>query len=323
MRRRDLFVLAGAAALLPFAARAQRSEHTYRIAYLGPSPASAPPQRAFVAALNKLGFVEGKNLAIDTRGSGQSPGQYEQVARELAAAKPDVIVCGGPEPARAARAATATIPILVNTDDIVGEGLVKSIARPEANITGISIHSPDLDGKRFEILLELLPGARRIDALAGADTANDKHFAALQDAARARGVALTIRTADSYAAIGPAIEAAKNTGAQGLNVLGSALLFGNRRVIFERTAALRLPAIYQWPENADEGGLIGYGPSITRIYAEQISRLAVKLMQGAKPGDLPVELPDKFDMAINQKVAKALDLAVPSLLLAQADEVIE
>jgi putative ABC transport system substrate-binding protein len=159
--------------------------------------------------------------------------------------------------------------------------------------------------------------------LAGTDTANDDHFAVLQDAARARGVELTIRIADGYAAIAPAIEAAKKAGAGGLNVLGSALLFGNRQVIFERTAALRLPAIYQWPENADEGGLIGYGPSITRIYTDQISRLAAKILQGANPGDLPVERPDKFEMAINSKVAKALDLGVPSLLLAQADAVIE
>jgi putative ABC transport system substrate-binding protein len=106
-------------------------------------------------------------------------------------------------------------------------------------------------------------------------------------------------------------------------VLGSALLFGNRQVIFERTAALRLPAIYQWPENAHEGGLIGYGPSITRIYGEQISRLAVRVLQGTRPGDLPVEQPDKFEMAINTKIAKAINLAIPSLLLTRADDVIE
>jgi putative ABC transport system substrate-binding protein len=280
MRRRDLLVAAMATA---FAARsaAQESSKTYRIAYLGPSSASAPPQRAFFVALDKLGFVAGKNLTIDQRGFNQNPGQFPRAAALLVEAKPDVIVCGGSEAARAAQDATKTIPLIVNSDDVVGEGLIPSIARPGGNTTGISIHSPDLDGKRFEILLELLPGARRIDALAGTDTANDDHFAVLQDAARARAVELTIRIADGYAAIAPAIEAAKKAGAGGLNVLGSALLFGNRQVIFERTAALRLPAIYQWPENADEGGLIGYGPSITRIYTDQISRLAAKILQGA------------------------------------------
>jgi putative ABC transport system substrate-binding protein len=323
MRRRELLGALGAGALWRHAVAAQEAGRLYRVAYLGPSPPGAPPQRAFFAALDKQGYVAGKNLVIDQRGFGQAPGQFPQAATLLVEDKPNVIVCGGPEPGRAAQAATKTIPLIVNSDDLVGEGLIASIAHPGGNTTGISVHSPDLDGKRFEILLELLPSARRIDALAGSDTANDHHFAILQDAAKTRGVELTIRTADSYAAIAPAIETAKKAGAQGLNVLGSALLFGNRRAIFERTAALRLPAIYQWPENAREGGLIGYGPSITRIYAEQISRLAVKILEGAKPGDLPVELPDKFDMVINTKIANALDLTVPQLLLAQADDVIE
>ena len=323
MRRRDLLALAGASAFWRCDAGAQELGRLYRVAYLGPSPISAPPQRAFFAALDKLGFVEGKNLIIDQRGFKQAPGQFSQAAALLVEAKPDLIVCGGPEAGRAAQKATKTIPLIVNSDDLLGEGLVASIAHPGGNTTGISVHSPDLDGKRFEILLELLPGARRIDALAGSDTANDHHFSVLQNAARARGIELTIRAANSYAAIAPAIEAAKTAGAQGLNVLGSALLFGSRDVIFARTEALRLPAIYQWPENAQEGGLIGYGSSITRIYGEQISRLAVRIFQGTKPGDLPVELPDKFEMAINTKVAKAINLAIPSLLLTQADEVIE
>jgi len=324
MKRRTLLGGLGAvAAFWRHAAAAQEPGRVYRIAYLGPSPPGAPPQRAFFAALEKRGYVDGRNLIIDQRGFGQAPGQFPQAAKLLVEAKPDVIVCGGPEPGRAAQAATKTIPLIVNSDDLVGEGLVASIAHPGGNTTGISVHSPDLDGKRFEILLELLPGARRICALAGSDTANEHHFAVLQDAAHAHGVELTIRTVDSYAAIAPAIEAAKTTGAQGLNVLGSALLFGNRQVIFERSVALRLPAIYQWPENAHEGGLIGYGPSITRIYGEQISRLAIRVLQGTGPGDLPVEQPDKFEMTINTKVAKAIDLAIPSLLLARADEVIE
>jgi len=324
VRRRTLLGAAGAAAALwRHAAAAQQPGRLYRIAYLGPSPPSAPPQRAFFAALDTQGYVEGKNLVVDQRGYSQSPGQFPAAAALLVEAKPDAIVCGGPEAGRAAQGATQIVPLIVNSDDLVGEGLVSSIAHPGGNTTGISVHSPDLDGKRLEILLELLPGARRIAVLAGSDTANEQHFTVLQDAARARGIELSIRTADSYAAIAPAIAAAKNGGAQGLNVLGSALLFGNRQAIFEQSLALRLPAIYQWPENAYEGGLIGYGPSITRIYGEQISRLAVTILRGTAPGDLPVELPDKLSLAINTKVAESLGLAVPQLLLAQADEVIE
>jgi putative tryptophan/tyrosine transport system substrate-binding protein len=197
------------------------------------------------------------------------------------------------------------------------------MAHPGGNTTGVSVHSPDLDGKRLEILLKLLPQAHRIDALGGSDTANERHFQALRDGAHARGVELVIRTVATYSEIAPAIETAKSLGAAGLNVLGSALLFGNRKVIFERTATLGLPAIYQWPENAREGGLVGYGPSITRIYGEQMSRLAAKILHGAKPADLPVEHPDKYELVFNQKVATALGLQVPPTLLAEADEIIE
>jgi putative ABC transport system substrate-binding protein len=206
---------------------------------------------------------------------------------------------------------------------MVGAGLVASIAHPGGNTTGISIRSPSLDGKRFEILLELIPGARSIDALAGSDNANAQHFEQLREAAHARGVGLTIRTVSSYGEIAPAIEAANASGADGLNVLGSALLFGNRQVIIRRTAALGMPAIYQWPENVGEGGLIAYGPSLVRIYGEQISRLAVKILMGTKAADLPVEQPDKFELSINLKAAKTLGLTVPQAILAQADDVLE
>jgi putative tryptophan/tyrosine transport system substrate-binding protein len=324
MRRRELITLVGGAAVAwPLSVFAQEPGRTYRIAYLGPSPRGAPPQFAFFEALGKLGIVEGKNLEVDARGFARRPEQFVQAAKELVQAKPDLILCGGPDPGRAAQQATKTIPLLVNTDDMVGEGLVASIAHPGGNTTGISIHSPTLDAKRFEILLELIPGARSIDALAGSDTANPQHFQELRDAARARGVQLAVRTVGAYGEIAPAIEAAKTSGAAGLNVLGSALLFGNRQVIIERTAALGFPAIYQWPENAREGGLIAYGPSIVRIYREQMSRLALKILRGTKPVDLPVEQPDKFELTINLKTAKTLGLTVPQAILAQADDIIE
>lgn len=323
MKRRDLLVLGGAAAIWPAIARAQAPGRAYRVAYLGPSPVDAPPQRAFFEALGKLGFVEGKNLEQDRRGYGQRPDQFVQTVQKLVEAKPDLIICGGPEPGRAAQQATKTIPLLVNTDDIVGDGLVASIAHPGGNTTGVSIFSPELDGKRFEILLELLPNAKRIDALAGSDTASAQHFTALQGEARGRGVELVIRTVKDYGETAPAVEAAKAAGAAGLNVLGSALLFGNRHAIFERAEALRLPAIYQWPENAKEGGLVGYGPSIFHIYQDQLSRMAADILRGKNPADIPVEQPAYIYLAINVKLAKALGVTVPQSLLATADEVIE
>jgi putative tryptophan/tyrosine transport system substrate-binding protein len=323
VRRRELIALLGGTAAWPLGVFAQEPGRTYRIAYLGPSPRNTPSQAAFFEALVKLGFVEGKNLDVDARGFARRPEQFAQAAEQLVQAKPDLILCGGAEPGRAAQQATKTIPLIVNTDDMVGEGLVASIAHPGGNTTGISIRSPSLDGKRFEILLELIPGARNIDALAGSDTANARHFEQLHEAARARGVGLTVRTVGTYGEIAPAIEAAKSSGADGLNVLGSALLFGNRQVIIEQTAALGMPAIYQWPENAREGGLIAYGPSFVRIYREQMSRLAVKILHGTKPADLPIEQPDKFELVINLATAKALGLTLPQAILAQADDLIE
>jgi putative ABC transport system substrate-binding protein len=323
MRRREVIALLGGAVAWPFRVFAQEAGRTYRIAYLEPAPRGIPAHLAFFEALSKLGFVEGKNLEVDASGFAQRPGQFVQAAEKLVRAKPDLILCGGPDPGRAAQQATKTIPLLVITDDMAGEGFVASIARPGGNTTGISIHSPELDGKRFEILLELIPGARGVDALAGSDTANAQHFQALREEAGARGVQLVIRTVNAYEEIAPAIEAAKASGAAGLNVLGSGLLFGSRQVIIERTAALGLPAIYQWPENVRDGGLIGYGPSLVRIYGDQMSRLAVKILRGAKPADLPVEQPDKFELLINLKTAKALGLTVPQAVLAQVDDVVE
>jgi putative ABC transport system substrate-binding protein len=194
MRRRELIALLGGAVAWPFRVFAQEAGRTYRIAYLEPAPRGIPAHLAFFKALSKLGFVEGKNLEVDASGFAQRPGQFVQAAEKLVRAKPDLILCGGPDPGRAAQQATKTIPLLVITDDMAGEGFVASIARPGGNTTGISIHSPELDGKRFEILLELIPGARGVDALAGSDTANAQHFQALREEAGARGVQLVIRT---------------------------------------------------------------------------------------------------------------------------------
>ena len=207
---------------------------------------------------------------------------------------------------------------------MVGEGLVRSLAHPGGDATGVSILATELDGKRQEILIELFPGVRRIAALADSRTAVPKKLQALQDAARARSVELVIHTVGTPEEIAPAIDAAKASGAAGLNVLASPLFFvPNQRIIFERTAALALPATYQWPEQAREGGLVGYGPSIVQIYRQQVSRLLVELLRGTKPADLPVEQPTTFELVVNLTTAKAIGLTIPESFLARADEVIE
>jgi putative ABC transport system substrate-binding protein len=223
---------------------------------------------------------------------------------------------------RAAQKATTTIPILGFYDDMVGSGLVNSLARPSSNTTGVSLLAAELDGKRQEILIEAVPGLRRMAALADADRPSQQ-VQALQDAARARSVELSIHRIARPEEIAPAIDAAKASGAEALNVLASGILRGDRRSIVERAAELRLPAMYQWPEVVDEGGFVAYGPSLVQVYRELMALQLVKLLRGAKPADLPVLQPTKFELVINIKTAKALELTIPESFLVRADKVIE
>jgi putative ABC transport system substrate-binding protein len=197
------------------------------------------------------------------------------------------------------------------------------MARPGGNITGVSLLGTELDGKRQQLLIELLPGVRRVAALCDPRASAPETLQALREAAHASGVDLAIQKIEVPAEIAPAIDAAKAAGAAGLNILASVLLFINRQIIFERTAALGLPAIYQWPEYVHEGALAGYGPTLAHIFREQMAGLLAALLRGAKPADLPVQQPTTFELAINLKTAKALGITVPPALLARADEVIE
>ena len=168
-----------------------------------------------------------------------------------------------------------------------------------------------------------MPGARRIAALADSNVSTPPRLRALEDAARARGVDLSIHSVARREEIGSAIDAAKAAGVEGLNVLSSPLLFNSRAFIFDRAAALRLPAVYQWPEMAEEGGLIGYGPLIVSLFRDTMSRQLAKLLRGAQPADLPVEQPTRFELVINLKTAKAIGHDVPAALVLRADKVIE
>jgi len=324
MNRRKLIALLGGAVLTsPLQALGQQPGRTYRIGGLQSSLREAPQYIALFEELRRLGFIEGQNLIIDPRGFGLRYDQFPQAAVELVNAGADVILAGGNPGIRAAQQATATIPILGMTDDIVGSGLAASMAHPGGNTTGVSLLATELDGKRQELLIELIPAARHIAALTDPNTTAPRQLQALQEAARAHDVDLDIYTAGTPEAIVPAIDAAKASGAAGLNVLASPVLFANRRLIFERTTALGLPAMYQWPEMAREGGLAGYGPSIVQLFRDVVSRQLVKLLEGAKPADLPVEQPTKFELVINVNSAKSLGLAIPHSMLMLADEVIE
>jgi len=320
-RREFITLLGGAFATWPLSARAQ-SGRTYRLGILHNQGPQAPQFPPFYDELRRLGFVEGQNLIIDSRGYAVRTEQFPAVVAELVKAQVDAILAGGAAGARAAQGATHTIPILTLTDDMVGQGLVASLARPGGNITGISILATELDGKRQEILMETVPAARRMAVLADANTAAPQNMRALQEAARARGVELAVRLVERPERIVPEIEEAKRAGAEALNVLASPILYARRLDIFERTAALRLPTIYQSPEFAEEGGLIGYGPRLTQMF-RQLARQLAKVISGEKVSNVPVEQPTTFELVINLKTAKAIGHEVPAGLVLRADKVIE
>jgi putative tryptophan/tyrosine transport system substrate-binding protein len=320
---RRLVLAAVPALLLSRVGRALEPGRTYHLGCLSPLPRDASPYVALLDELRRQGFIEGQNLTIDPRGYGLRSEQFSEVALELVKVPVDVILATGDAAIRAAQKATITIPILGSTDDMVSSGLVSSMAHPGGNTTGTSIFSTELDGKRQEILIEIVPDARHIAALADSNTTAPHELEALKDAARAHGIELSIyRTVKPEEIVG-AIDTAKTTGAQALNVLASPFLKANEQLIRTRAATLKLPAIYQWPEMAEAGGLAAYGPSLIQLYRDVQARQLVKLLKGAKPADIPIEQPDKFELVINLKTAKALGLTIPPAILARADEMIE
>ncbi len=322
-RRKFIKLLCWSAVAWPLAARAQETGRVYRVGAVSAFPRNAPAIVAMFDELRELGFVEGQNLTIDWRTYGPSTDLISEF-EALAKTQPDVIYAGGPPSIHAAQTATTTIPILAAADDMVGMGLVNSMARPNANTTGISILATELNGKRQEILIEAVPGLRRMATLADSNNTGVAQLQALQEAARARNIELSIhRIIASGEEIVAAIDMAQTSGATALNVLASPLLFANRRLIMDRVAALRLPAIYEWPEIAEEGGFLAYGPRVVQVYRELMARQLVKLLRGVRPADLPVLQPTKFELVINIKTAKALGLTIPELFLVRADKVIE
>jgi putative ABC transport system substrate-binding protein len=270
--------------------------------------------------LRRQGFLEGRNLAVDLRGFGSTA--YQERATEIVNSGVDVLFCGGDLAARAAQQVTRIVPIAGVVDNMVGAGLVASLAHPGGNITGFSILSTELDSKRQELLIELVPTARRMAALFDPGTTSPAHLRALVDAARARGVEVSTHPASRLADIVPAIDAAHAAGAVALNVLAAAFLNASRQAIFERAAALRMPAIYQFPESAERGGFASYGPRIDQIYP-QLAMLVARLFRGERPQDVPVQQPTTFELVINLKTANMIGLTIPEALLIRADKVID
>jgi putative tryptophan/tyrosine transport system substrate-binding protein len=321
MRRRRFITLLGGAAAWPMVARAQQGRMPL-VGVLRPNSKDiaetfAEPFRRYMKA---IGWEEGCNIRfLFVWAEGRSD-RAPALAGELIAQNLDLIIPFGDPAIRAAQRATQAIPIVGMTDDMIGSGLAASMARPGGNTTGVSILASELDVKRLEILHEFVPQARRIAVLADPTTISTR--AQLASGALDLSLELVQFEAQSPDEIGRALEAIAIAKVEAVNVLASPILNAARRLIIDRMHDAHLPAIYQWPETVEDGGLLGYGPRNLLCYRHVVS-LVDKILRGAKPADLPIEQPSKFELVVNLKTAGALAMTIAPTLLLRADEVIE
>ena len=324
MRRREFISLLGGAAAWPLAARAQQPAKLPTVGYLGSGTPATQSQwaAAFVQRLHEVGWIDGRTVAIEYRWA-EGRERAAEIAAEFVRRKVDVIVTSGTAVIVAVKQATEAIPIVfAAAGDPVGTGLVASLARPGGNVTGLSLQLTETSGKRLELLREVIPGLRRLAMLVNVGTP----LAVLeqgeaQAAARTLGlevITLEIRRGED---IVPAFEAL-NGRAEALYVVADAIMFNHRFRINTLALAARLPTMYALREGVEVGGLMSYGPNYPDLF-RRAGDYVDKILRGAKPGDIPVEQPTKFDLVINLTTAKVLGLTVPPTLLARADEVIE
>jgi len=327
--RRSLIVtLAGGLLAAPLAAQAQQAAKVPRIGYLPFNLATSPyVLEAFRQGLRDLGYVEGRNLVIEYRDAAGKPERLPALAAELVALKVDVIVAAGTPQPLAAKQATRTIPIVfAGAADPVASGLVTSLARPGGNVTGLSLLLPELVGKTLEQLKQAIPGVNRVAVLwqlGGLGERTEKDLLKGAEAAgRALGVRLQFVEARRPADFDRAFSDMTKARSDALTMLGSNMFLIERRRLVALAAKNRLPAVYPLREWVDVGGLMAYGPSFPEVY-RRTATYVDKILKGAKPADLPIEQPTKFELVINLKTAKALGLTIPQSLLQRADEVIE
>ena len=323
MRRREVIKLLGGAAAWSLPARAQPPRIPV-IGFLGTATQAlwAKQVAAFEDQLRERGWIDGRTIKIIYRWAEGRPERFAEIATEFVNSNVDVIVTGG-NAVSAVRQATSTIPIVFALAvDPVGSGFVNSLSRPGGNVTGLSLQGPDLAAKRLELLRELAPGRRRLAILVNVGyPAAREELAQVQTAARAQGLESAVLEMRRAEDIAPAFNGAKGR-ADALYVVGDALVTANVALIAKLALDAGLPAISAYREFAVSGGLIAYGPSYPALFQHAADDVD-KILRGAKPADIPVQQPTKFDLVINLKSVKALGLTMPQTLLATADEVIE
>jgi putative ABC transport system substrate-binding protein len=325
MRRRDFITLVGGAAVWPLTARAQHTPKSPTIGYIGQSTSAAEAQRlaAFVKRLRELGWIDGRNVAIETRFTEARADRAAEIAADFVRLKVDAIVTSGTPQTAAVKQTTSLIPIVFAVaGDPVGTGLVASLARPGGNVTGLSVLATDLPSKRIELLRETIPSLRRLAIMGDAgNPVVSQEMSEFREAANKFGleaIPLDVRRAEDIAL---AFEAHKGD-AEALYVCQDQLTLTNRIRINTLALGARLPAMFASREHVEAGSLMSYGPNFLDLY-RRAADYVDKILRGTKPADLPVEQPTKFELVINLTTAKALGITLPATLLARADELIE
>lgn len=328
MDRRDTVLALLALGAAPLAAEAQQAAKVTRIGHLSTNLAASPHLRdAFLQELRGLGYFEGRNVVIEYRNAEGKHERLPALVAELVALKVDAIVASGTLAALAAKQETKTIPIVFSpAGDPVGSGLVASLARPGGNVTGLSAFAPELVGKRLELLKQAVPGIRRVAVLwqpgAFGERTEKDTLKRAEVAARDLGVPLQFVEARGPADFARAFSEMSMARASAVTVLASNMFNNERRRLVDLAAEKRLPAMYSAREIVDAGGLMSYGANLADLN-RRAATYVDKILKGAKPGDLPVEQPTKFELVINLRTAKALGLTIPQSVLAHADEVIQ
>jgi putative tryptophan/tyrosine transport system substrate-binding protein len=323
VRRRDFIILLGGAAVAtwPFTARAQQNR---RISILHSGYPNRTPIQHLFAALRALGYEDGRNAQIELLGAEGDPVRLGTYVAKLAAEKPDVIIALTEPAVLALKKADVTTPVVFAfVSDPVGRGIVKSLAQPSSNFTGISFGDTTLGGKRLELLIDLLPGTKRVAVIWSAAFGNNAAILeAIRAAGRTRGVGIFGREVRGADDLPPAFDDAKASGAQAAIFMTDNVMFGRRKEVAALALARKLPSIHSFAPEAEDGGLLSFGPDLDESY-RRAAALTDAILKGARPSDLPVEEPTRFILALNLHTAAALGLTIPPAILVRADRVIE
>jgi putative tryptophan/tyrosine transport system substrate-binding protein len=327
IKRREFITFLGGAAAWPLAARAQqRTTKVPQIGWLvtGSSTSYRLSLAAFRDGLKALGYIEGQNISIEYRWAEGNVARLPELAKELVQQKVDVVLAGGSVGAEAAKHATSVIPIVAaGVGDLVELGLVTSLARPDGNLTGFVAAAPETAAKRFQIIKEIKPEARYAAILWNSTSSNAKlELNIAKDFAVANDIVVALHDARNVEELRKALASISQSAADVLVVLNDPFMFTYRKIVTDAARELRLPAVYGYREYVDDGGMISYGASITDTY-RRAAGYVDKILKGAQTADLPIQLPTKFELAVNLKTARAINFTLPDSFLLRADEVIE